>query len=182
MAYSIRPMKSTLLLTLLFLGAISMRAADNLPLDPNLEPLRRFMGSWRGEFKNSTPEKPIIDTQFWERALNGKAIRVQHSINDGAYGGETFVTWDAEKKSVIYHYFSTAGFMTVGTMKIDGNKVISRESVKGAAGGTTEVESTFKLVDEKTLRTKATYLKDGKEEGGREVTYKRTEGVRPVFK
>lgn len=175
-------MKTPLILVILILSTMATGAAADLALDPNLEPLRRFLGGWRGEFKNSTADNPVVDTQLWERALNGKAIRILHSINDGSYGGETFVTWDAGKNSVIYHYFSTAGFITVGTMKIDGNKMTCRESVKGAAGGTTDVEATFELVDEKTLVTKATYLKNGKEEGSREVTYKRTEGDRPAFK
>ena len=62
----------------------------------------------------------MVDLALWERALNGKAVRVLHSINEGMYGGETLITWDAEKKTIVYHYFSTAGVQTRGTMKVEG--------------------------------------------------------------
>ena len=166
----------------LLLAVLPALLAEEPSLDPNLEPLRPFLGSWRGEFKNSTPEKPIVDTSLWERALNGKAIRIVHSINDGAYGGETLVTWDAEKKSIVYHYFSTAGFRTEGTMKAAGKKLECHEVVIGSIGAATEVKSTFELSDDKTFRTESTYLKDGKPQGTREVTYKRADGAKPVFK
>jgi len=75
-----------------------LAAAEPPPLDPHLEPLRPWLEkTWKGEFKNSTPEKPIVDVARWERALNGKAVRVLHSINDGVYGGESLVMWDEEK-------------------------------------------------------------------------------------
>ena len=90
-----------------------------------LEPLQQFVGkTWRGEFADSTPEEPKIDISHWERALNGTAIRILHSINDGAYGGESIVFWDKNKESIVYYYFTTAGFFTNGTMKIDNDKLI----------------------------------------------------------
>src|SRR5262245_23767644 len=95
----------------------SLSAGDQPSLDPKLEPLRPLLGqTWRGEFKDSTPDRPVIDVAKWERALNGKAVRMLHSINNGLYGGETIFVWDEQKLSVTYYYFSTAGFMTIGTM------------------------------------------------------------------
>ena len=71
-------------------ATISLSGADQPLLDPKLEPLRPLLDkTWKGAFRNSKPEKPIVDTMRWERALNGKAVRVLHSVNDGAYGGET---------------------------------------------------------------------------------------------
>jgi hypothetical protein len=122
-------------LLLLFLSLTPFVRADDAQLDEKLQPLKPFFGTWRGEFKSSTPEKPLVDISHWERALNGKAIKITHSINDGAYGGETFVTWDAEKKSLVYHYFTTAGFMTKGTMRVDGKKLECHEHVTGSANG-----------------------------------------------
>ena len=66
-------------------AVLHLAAADGPTLDTHLEPLRPLLGkTWRGEFKNSTPEKPIVDVSRWERILNGKAVRVMHSINEGA--------------------------------------------------------------------------------------------------
>src|SRR5215470_1937995 len=72
-------------------------------LDEPLKPFAPLIGkTWKGEFKKSTPENPLFDVSRWERALNGKAVRVLHSVNDGIYGGETLITWDANKKTLAY--------------------------------------------------------------------------------
>ena len=176
-------MKSILTILLSVLSATQILcAAETGTLDPNLEVLRPFLGNWRGEFKNSTPENPVVDISSWERALNGKAIRILHSINDGAYGGETLVTWNAEKKSIVYHYFSTADFQTRGTMKMEGKKILCHETVSGSADGITEVKATVELRDDGTMSVDSTYLKNGNWEPGRSTIYKRADGARPVFK
>jgi hypothetical protein len=59
-------MKSIILL--LFMAVAPAFAADSAPqLDPNLQVLAPFLGGWRGEFKQSTPEKPMVDVSRWER-------------------------------------------------------------------------------------------------------------------
>src|SRR5262249_37652090 len=137
------------LTTFVCVAALALRvlAADAPSLDSHLEPLRPWLGkTFRGEFKNSTPEKPIVDVSHWERALNGKAVRMTHSINEGAYGGETIFTWDEKTKSVIYHYFTTEGFMTKGTMTFKDGAFTTSEQVIGDAGGVTEVRSTCEFL------------------------------------
>lgn len=150
------------------------------------EPLQQFAPfigkTWKGEFKNSTPDKPVFDVARWERALNGKAVRVLHSVNDGAYGGETIITWDAAKKSVVYWYFTTAGFRTEGTMKHEDGKWVGHETVAGNAGGITEVKSTSAVLPDGRLQVKAEYLKDGKWGVGREVDYKEAPDAKVIFK
>ena len=175
-------MKQIAITFLLLLALPHGFAADERPLDENLAGLKPFLGSWRGEFKRSTPENPIIDVALWERALNGKAVRITHSINEGAYGGESLVTWDAEKKAIIYHYFTTAGFQTKGTMQMNGKTLECHEIVTGNADGTTEVKATLALKEDGTMSSSAKYLKNGSWEQGHEATYKRAEGAKPVFK
>ena len=160
--------------------ASTLAAEDSL--DPNLEPLRPLLGTWRGEFKQSTPEKPLIDVLKFERALNGKAIRSMHSINEGMYGGETIYTWDAEKKTILYHYFTTAGFMTTGTMKVDGKKFVANEKVSGRGSSVTEVNGTAELKEDGSFHVKTEHLKDGTSTPGHEVTYKRAADAKVVFK
>ena len=148
------------------------RADETGKLDAALEPLRPFLGkTWRGEFKESKPEKPVVDVSHWERALNGKAVRILHSVNDGAYGGESIIHWDAEQKSLVYSYFTTAGFTTNGTMSISEGVITTLEKVTGSKG-VTEVRGTMALRPDGSMISKAEYIKDGKPAGGREVTYK----------
>jgi len=152
-------------------------------LDENLEPLRPFLGkTWKGHFKNSTPEKPVVDIARWERALNGRAIRVLHSVNDGAYGGETIIFWDAKKESLVFYYFTTARFHTTGTMTVKDGKLTSHEVVTGSANGVTEVKATYELRSGGTLRSEAEYLKEGKWTPGREILYKEDAKAEVVFK
>lgn len=158
-------------------------AADKASLDEHLEPLRPFLGkTWKGHFKNSTPEKPLVDVSRWERALNGKAVRVLHSINDGVYGGESLIFWDEKKKSLVYYYFTTAGFYTSGTMTFNDGKYLSHELVTGSAEGVTEVKATGELRPDGTMHNKSEYLKEGKWVPGHEVTYKEDPKAEVVFK
>jgi hypothetical protein len=166
-----------------FVCAAPLIAADTPSLDPRLEPLRPFLEkTWKGTFKSSTPEKPVVDVARWERALNGKAVRILHSVNDGTYGGESLVTWDEAKQSVVYHYFTTAGFMTTGTMNFKDGKVSTHEVVKGKANGVTEVRGTSELRADGTLEVKTEHLKNGEWSAGREVVYREDAAARVLFK
>ena len=152
-------------------------------LDEHLEALLPFIGkTWRGEFKDSKPDKPTIDVARWERALNGKAVRVLHSINDGIYGGESIIHWDSEKKQITYHYFSTAGFYNFGTMTITNQVITAVENVIGNKEGTTEVRSTYELRPDGTLLNKSQYLKNTESAGSREVLYKEDPKAEVKFK
>ena len=163
---------------------MSTTAADNQPpLDSHLEPLRPLLGkTWKGVFNGSKPEKPTVDVARWERALNGQAVRLLHSINQGAYGGETLFLWNEKSKAVEYFYFTTAGFMTTGTMEVKNGKIETRETVKGEAGGVTEVRGTSEILAGGKFHVKAEYLKNGEWSLGHEVTYEEDPTSQVVFK
>ena len=152
-------------------------------LDPHLELLRPLLEkTWKGQFKDSKPDKPTVDVARWERALNGKAVRILHSVNDGVYGGETLITWDEAKQSRVYHYFTTASNNTTGTLSSKDGKFVTDEVVSGDAGGVTEVRATSELLPEGTFHVKADYLKNGEWIPGHEITYKEDAGAKVVFK
>lgn len=175
--------KTSVLLLAAILVHVTALAAETASLDEHLEPFRPFLGkTWRGEFKNSKPDKPTIDVARWERALNGKAVRVLHSINHGSYGGESIIRWDKESKQIVYHYYTTAGFMTSGTMTVAEGKLIGLEKVSGDANGVTELRSTTELRPDGTMLTKAEYLKNGQPAGGRETLYKEDPKAEVKFK
>ena len=158
-------------------------AAETNSLAAPLEPLRPLLGqTWKGHFKDSTPEKPQYDVARWERALNGQAVRITHSVNDGVYGGESMILWDPAKKQVVYYYFTTAGFFTTGVMTFEGGRIVTRDQVTGNTNGITEVRSTYELRPDGTLLSKAEYLKGNAVEGGREVTYRRDDAAKVIFR
>jgi hypothetical protein len=170
------------LLALTILPARHLRA-ESSSLDSHLESLRPLLEkTWRANFKNSTPDKPVVDISRWERALNGKAVRTLHSINDGVYGGETLFIWDEKKKSVVYYYFTTASFMTTGTVTFKDGKILTHEDVSGDADGITEVRGTSEINADGTFHVKTEYLKRGEWTPGHEATYREDPSAKVVFK
>jgi hypothetical protein len=173
-------MNLSILLPPAFLACAITAIAQEIPA--HFEPLRPLIGrTWRGEFKESTPEKPVIDVSRWELALGGKVVRVLHSVNDGAYGGETIITWDESKKSLVFHYFTTAGFHTTGVIAAENGAIVSRETVVGNANGITEVRATYRFTADGRLESTASYLKKGEWVGGREVTYVESPEARVIL-
>jgi hypothetical protein len=163
--------------------SLGAESSERPTLDSQLEPFRPLLEkTWKGEFKNSQPDRPVVDIMRWERALNGKAIRVMHSINDGAYGGETIFRWDEKKQQLTYHYFTTAGFMTVGSLKAEDGKLVTHEVVEGSPGGVTEVRATSQLLGDGTFRVKSEHRKDGQWSPGRDVTYREDPQAKVIFK
>jgi hypothetical protein len=113
-----------------------------------------------------------VDVSRWERALNGKAVRVLHSINDGAYGGESMIFWDHVEKQIAYYYFTTAGFHTKGVMTVADGKLKCHEKVSGAAGGVTEVRATFEMHADGSMTSRSEHLKEGNWVPGPKINYR----------
>lgn len=155
------------------LGILTLASvAGAAEMNPKLVPLQPFVGkTWRGVFPNSTPEKPVVDVSRFEVTLNGQVVRNLHSINDGEYGGECLFFWDKERNSLAYHYFTTAGFYTTGTLSVEKGVLTSHEFVKGNAEGIAEVKGASRLLPDGRLHVKTRYLKNGTWVDGREVYY-----------
>jgi len=145
-------------------------AAQNI--HKHLEVFRPYAGkTWRGVFEESTPEKPMVDVSRWEFALNGQALRILHSLNNGEYGGETIVMWDPNEEALVFHYFTTAGFFTKGTLQVEGNKLFSQEAGTGNTEGITEVRSTSHIEPDGSMISKSEYLKNGEWIPGHSIRY-----------
>ena len=170
-------------ITILLTVASSLAVAGQLSLDPHLEFLQPWLEkTFKSEGKDPSSGKSTTDVVRWERALNGRAVRVTHSLNEGAYGGEAIVRWDEEKQAVCYHYFTTDTFWTEGTMTFSGGKITSHELVKGKAEGITEVRATIEMHPDGTYLQKSEFLKDGKWSPGREALYRTDLAARVIFK
>ena len=172
-----------LLLALGLAGTLNLPAAEEPALNAHFEPLRPLLGkTFKGTFKDSKPDKPVVDVARWERAMNGQAVRLLHSINDGVYGGETLFIWDSKKQSVVYYYFTTVGYLTTGTMQVKDGKILTHEEVQGEAGGVKEVRGMSEILPGGKFHVKAEYLKDGQWVLGHEVTYEEDPAGKVVFK
>ncbi|HEV3099288.1 MAG TPA: hypothetical protein VGY75_06205 [Candidatus Udaeobacter sp.] len=171
------------LLILSLIGVVATAAANDVRLDSHLAILRPLLDkTWKGTFTNSKPDQPVVDVQKWESALNGHAVRVVHSINNGAYGGETIFLWDEEHRTIAYYYFATEGFMTLGTLAEKEGKFVTHEDVKGDADGVTEVRGISEFLPDGKFHVRAEYLKKGQWTLGHEVTYEEAPDAKVVFK
>ena len=167
------------LLTMISVDVLA-QSPDNLPLNEHLKPFAPYIGkTWRGTSTDST--NAIHDVSRWERALNGQAIRILHSVNEGEYGGETIITWDSEKESLIFYYFTTAGFYTHGTITIDGDQFISHEIVTGNQNGITEVKGIGKILPDGRLSSSSQYFQNGAWVDGHAFIYQEYPDAEVVF-
>lgn len=165
----------------LFIYSVSVYAQEQL--NEHMQFLRPYVHkTWKGIFVDSTAAKPMYDVSSWERALNGQAVRILHSVDNGEYGGETIIYWDKTKQSVVYYYFTTAGFYTSGTMKAEGDAVISHEYVTGNQNGITEVRSTTRLLPDGKMRAEAEFLQNGKWIPGHTIVYTEDATAKVIFK
>jgi len=137
-------------------------------MNPHLEPLRPLVGkTWRAVLPGGT----AVDVHRFELVLNGQAVRSLHSVNDGVYGGEALLFWDEEKQAIASHYFTTAGFYTVGSFRIEEGWLVSHEIVHGNAGGITEVRARSRVEPDGSLVVKVEHLKNGQWTPGGERRY-----------
>ncbi|QOL24732.1 hypothetical protein LP316_10360 [Thalassotalea sp. LPB0316] len=126
-----------------------------------LEMFAGYLGTWESNFAVAEGERPVIDVTRWERALNGKALKTIHSINNGEYGGESYIFFDHDKQALVFYYFTTANFYTQGSLEIiDDTSFAAYEDVTGNENGITKVKSTSKLMGE-TISVSTSYLKNG---------------------
>lgn len=152
-------------------------------LNEHLAVFKDLVGkTWKGEFANSTKEMPMFDVARWERALNGKAIRVLHSVNDGIYGGESILMWDPKQEKIVTWYFTTAGFFTQSSFEVSGKSWTALEEVTGNANGITKVKSTTQLLDNGEMHVKSEYFAKDKWTPGHEIHYKLAPDAEVKFK
>ena len=152
-------------------------------LSEHLKPFEPYLGkTFKGEFSNSTKEKPVFDISHWERILNGMAIKITHSVNDGEYGGVSIITWDLKTNHLVSSYFTTAGFTTNAKMHFEDGKLISLEDVTGNENGITKVKAIIEFLENGDFQNSSKYLMNNKWVDGHTVYYKETPEAKIIFK
>ncbi|NVK24741.1 MAG: hypothetical protein HWE10_07420 [Gammaproteobacteria bacterium] len=133
-------------------------------LSKELKIFEPYLGKWQAEFPPSASGEKVTDVSEWHRALNGKAVRTLHSINNGAYGGESLIFWDKNKQQIVFYYFTTADFMTTGYIEVlADNRFAAYEDVSGESSvsqGISKVRSVSTLSSD-AITVETSYLKNG---------------------
>lgn len=156
------------LVVTLFAGSLF----GQVELNEHLKTFEPYLNkTMKGELNPGDGGEVKYDISRFEAILNGQAIRAMHSVNDGDYGGETIIMWDKEKESLVFYYFTTAGFYTSGTLSVEENKYTAVEKVVGNENGITEVKSTSEIREDGTVKVESSYLKNGEWVKGHSVVY-----------
>ena len=159
-----------------------IHAEDLGIMSEHLKSLSPYIGkTYRGEFLNSTKDDPVYDVAKWERALNGNAIRILHSVNNGEYGGESIIMWNPEKESLMSWYFTTGGFFTNALVIVEGNKITSIEDVTGNDNGITKVKSIIEFSQNGRLENRSKYLMNNIWVDGHQIFYVEDPKARVIF-
>ena len=63
------------IIIIFFFGLFICQNNEMNSLSEHLKAFEPYIGkTYKGEFAESTPEKPIFDIQHWERILNGNGV------------------------------------------------------------------------------------------------------------
>lgn len=141
-----------------------------------------FVGhTYRGEFAPDEKGNVAVDVARWERILDGRAIRISHSLNDGDYAGESLIFWDAKAQSIGFFYVTNAGFQTQGSGSFEEGVFVSREVVTGNAQGITEVVARSTLHSDGRMTVESFYMKGDEKVPGRTAHYVRDDDATLVY-
>ena len=124
--------------------------------------------------------KPIVDIARYEMILGGRAFQSTHRLEDGSYGGRSIFFYDEGAQQYVFHYFTTAGFHTTGSIEMTETGFTSVEKV---AGHETIVEVRSEMIfGEDEVRALPSYVdKDGVVSAGEERIYRPIDDPGPLF-
>ena len=174
------------IITILFLLPIltsSKNLEENNFLSNHLRGLEPFVGkTFKGRFINSKLGSPYFDVKHWERALNGSAVRITNSVNDGEHGGERIVVFDPNQNSLVSWYFSTGGIITNSVVEIKNRKLISIEDVSNNKNGIKMIKTTYTLMNDGKLKNEIKYYMNNVWVEGHEMIYDEDLNAKIIFK
>lgn len=124
--------------------------------------------------------QPIVDIAKWEMILGGRALQSTHRLENGTYGGRTIFFYDEAAKQYVFHYFTTAGFHTVGTAEPTETGFIAVEEVRGHPKFV-EVRSEM-IFEGDIIRVKTSHTdKDGNHTEGEGFVYREVDDPGSLF-
>jgi len=153
--------------------------ADETSYAP-MKPFERFAGRVLIGEGTGPDGETFTDIAHWEFILGGKALQSTHRLKGGVYGGRTIFFYDEGAQEYIFHYFTTAGFHTIGTIDITEDGFTSVEKVEGHPDYA-EVRADV-VYEGETVAITSTYVdKKGGTKEGQRMVYRVHDGPPPRF-
>jgi hypothetical protein len=137
--------------------------------------------TWRSEAPEGADAGPD-DIAHWSVDLGGRVLVNRHVLEDGSYGGVTYVYRNARTGSVDYVYATSAGFHTSGSFTFGKDGSFTSEEAVTGHDSITRVRSTGRIGDDGRLSMTSQYLQNGQWVEGRKVVYAPYAGPVPELK
>lgn len=138
---------------------------------------------WRGEPGEADKEHgQSADYSEWSWDLGGSVLVNRHVLEDGSYGGVTYIQLSRAPGKLDYVYITSAHFRTSGTFTLtpDGGW-IAEEEVKGLPH-ILKVRSTGRIHADGTMSSVSGFLgDDGVWDPGHSFTYTKTDAPLPTL-
>ncbi|MEM1390930.1 MAG: hypothetical protein AAGG45_07595 [Pseudomonadota bacterium] len=142
-------------------------------------PLSKLVGQrFRGTPEDGSTER-AADIQQWEWALGGTAILIRHALEDGSYGGDTYVYKDAKSGDLVYVYITNAGFRTEGVIELNDDASYTAEEDVAGHPTITKVRSTSVINGDGSTNISSQYFDGGEWVPGHAFTYVPTDKPLP---
>ncbi|MGD9737900.1 MAG: hypothetical protein AB7O56_15835 [Bauldia sp.] len=102
-------------------------------------------------------------------------LQVTHRLVGDPYGGRSIVFFDRKAGEYAAHYFTTAGFYTIGIIRPTEDGFTSEEEVRGSSG-VTKVRGSV-ILDGGRMVSQSSYFRDGAWVNGHAFTYEESPGA-----
>jgi len=134
-------------------------------------PLASLAGkTWRSAPAGEGEAGPA-DVSAWNWDLGGRVLVNRHALEDGSYGGVTYVYENGQTGSLDYVYVTSAGFHTTGSFMLgDDGSWTAEEAVTGH-DTITRVRSTGRITPDGRMTMTSEYFANGEWSPGRNVVY-----------
>lgn len=136
--------------------------------------LLNFVGNCYRATPTAESAEPKADIQFWSLALGGAAITIEHALEDGSYGGISYVYPKAEPNTFTYVYITNAGFHTQGTIIVNDDQSFTASETVNGHPTITEVRSISRFDEAGLTSMSSEFLDNGVWQPGPAFTHEVT--------
>lgn len=133
-----------------------------------------YRGTPTGESGDSA-----ADIQYWSYALGGAAITIEHALEDGSYGGISYVYPQAEPNTFTYVYITNANFHTQGTIIVNDDQSFTATETVSGHPTITEVRSISRFNETGLISMTSEFLDNGEWQPGPAFTHQVYDGAFP---
>jgi len=113
----------------------------------------------------------VRDYQHWSMALGGAVIAIEHVLEDGSYGGISYVYPSLDENQFTYIYITNAGFHTQGTIVVNEDQSFTASETVTGHPTITEVRSISRFDETGLTSMTSEFLDDGEWQPGPAFTH-----------